>query len=265
MANRIINSAGITFISDFEELGEDRFLSKIKSYLICNQLFGTNDIRYEIFRHDYEIPSSKQYDLLFEIETTISFSVDWMMRHLLADQIHAPTLLRYKNELSALMDVTIEDEITPIVNEDCPINRFFYHLPYMKFTIAAIILHEKNHRRFDETAKLMHAIIKELHINKILESLENFRSKNEEEITIKKQLKEFIEFSVTSLSEKVIHYQRKDETMEEALKSYLQDCEDRYRALQESFKRFLTPTDQKLEDIAILVNTLVQMTLENPI
>jgi len=265
MANRIINSAGITFISDFEDIGEDRFLSKIKSYLICNQLFGTNDVRYEIFRHDYKLPSSKQYDLLFEIETTILFSVNWMMRHLLADQIHAPTLLRYKNELSALMDTTSEDEITKIVDEDSPINRFFYHLPYMKFTIAAIILHEKNHRRFDETAKLMHAIIKELHINEILESLENFRSKNEEEDTIKKQLKEFIEFSVTSLSEKVIHYQRKDETMEEALKSYLQDCDERYHALQESYEKFLRPDEQKLEDIAILVNTLVQMTLENPI
>ena len=265
MANRIINSSGITFISDFEDLGEERFLSKIKSYLICNQLFGTNDIRYEIFRHDYILPSSKQYDFLFEIETTISFSVNWIMRHLLTDQIHAPTLLRYKNELSALMDATSEDEITQVIDDNSPINRFFYHLPYMKFTIAAIILHEKNHRRFDETAKLMHAIIKELHINEILESLENFRYKNEEEGTIKKQLKEFIEFSVTSLSEKVIHYQRKDETMEEALKSYLQDYDERYQVLQEGFEKFLHPGDQKLEDIAILVNTLVQMTLENPI
>ena len=265
MANRIIDSAGITFISDFEEIGEDRFLSKIKSYLICNQLFGTNGVRYEIFRHDYRLPSSKQYNLLFEIETTISFSVNWMMRHLLPGQIHAPTLLRYKNELSALMDATSEDEITKIVDEDGHINRFFHHLPYMKFTIATIILHEKNHRRFDETSKLMHAIIKELHINEILESLENFRSKNKEEETIKKQLKEFIEFSVTSLSEKVIHYQRKDETMQEALMSYLKDCDERYHTLQESFEVFLQSDDQKLEDIAILVNTLVQMTLENPI
>ncbi len=265
MANRIINSAGITFISDFEELGEERFLSKVKSYLICNQLFGTNDIRYEIYRQDYKISSSKQYELLFEIETTIAFSVDWMVRHLLTDQIHAPTLLRYKNELLALMETTSEDEIEKIVEDNSLINRFFYHLPYMKFTIAAIILHEKNHRRFDETAKLMHTIIKELHINEILESLENFRAKNREEHTIKRQLKEFIEFSVTSLSEKVIHYQRKDETMEEALKSYLRDCEERHKLLEDSFEKFLNPEEQKLDDIAILVNTLVQMTLENPI
>ena len=266
MANRVINNAGITFISDYDELGRDRFVSKIKSYLICNQLFGSNDIRYEIFRHDYLMDAEKQYALLFEIGTTLEFSVSWMMRHLSPDQIHAPTLLRYRSEMAKLMEMTPEESIAPIVNEKSPINRFFHHLPYMKFTVAAIILHERNHRRFDETAKLMYAIIKQLHINEIMEALENYRPKNKEEYTIKKQLEEFIEFSVTSLSEKVIHYQRKDETMEEALGSYLHDCEERYAALQEEFGKFMEqPVIEKLEDIAILVNSLMQITLENPI
>ena len=265
MANSIINSAGITFISDFDELKADRFLSKIKSYLICNQLFGINDIRYEIFRQDYKISASKQYELLFEIEKTISFNVDWMMRHFLADQIHAPTLLKYKNELYALMESTDESEIVTIVKEKSSINRFFYHLPYMKFTMAAIILHEKNHRRFDETVRLMYAIIKELHINKILDSLDNFKANTKEESLIKKQLKEFIEFFVTSLSKKVMDYQRKDERIEDALQNYLKDYEDRYSAIKDGFKKLLNPTDQKLDDITIIVNTLLQMTLKNPI
>lgn len=266
IANRVINTAGITFISDFEILGEERFLSKIKSYLICNQLFDCNTIRYEIFQHDYKIPVAQQYNLLFEIETTLSFSVNWMMHHLQPDQIHAPTLLRYKSELSTLMALTPDDQITPIIPEAPHLNRFFYHLPYMKFTIAAIILHEKNHRRFDETARLMHAIIQELHINNILEALENYQPKKEEEHTIKKQLKEFVEFAVTSLSEKVIRYQRKDETIEEALQNYLQDYKERYQTLQMRFKNFLDQTEiQELEDVAILVNSLIQLTLDNPL
>ncbi|BDY12834.1 NAD-glutamate dehydrogenase domain-containing protein [Hydrogenimonas cancrithermarum] len=266
MANRVVNNAGVTFVSDFDELGNERFVSKVKSYLICNQLFGSNDIRFEIFRHDYAMEAQKQYELLFEIETTLEFSVNWMIRHLSPEQIHAPTLLRYKSELATLMEMTPDENIVPIVNEKSPINRFFHHLPYMKFTVAAIILHEKNHRRFDETAKLMYAIIKELHINEIMEALENYRPKNKEEHTIKKQLEEFIEFAVTSLSEKVIHYQRKNETMEEALKSYLHDCEERYTFLQESFGKFMEqPVIERLEDIAILVNSLIQMTVENPI
>jgi glutamate dehydrogenase len=266
IANRVINTAGITFISDFDTLGEERFLSKIKSYLICNQLFDCNKIRYEIFQHDYRIPASQQYDLLFEIETTLAFSVNWMMHHLQPDQIHAPTLLRYKSELSTLMALTPDDHITSVIPEAPHLNRFFYHLPYMKFTIAAIILHEKNHRRFDETARLMHAIIQELHINEILEALENYQSKKEEEHTIKKQLKEFVEFTVTSLSEKVIHYQRKDETIEEALQNYLQDYKERYQTLQIRFKNFLDQTEiQALEDVAILVNSLIQLTLDNPL
>jgi len=266
MANRVINSAGSTFISDYDELGQERFVSKIKSYLICNQLFGSNDIRYEIFRHDYRMDAQKQYTLLFDIETTLEFSVSWMMRHLSPDQIHAPTLLRYRSEMAKLMEMTPEERITPILNEKSPINRFFHHLPYMKFTVAAIILHERNHRRFDETARLIYTIIKRLHINEIMEALENYRPKSKDEHTIKKQLEEFIEFAVTSLSEKVIHYQRKGETMEEALESYLHDCEDRYDALEEGFERFMQqPAVEKLEDIAILVNSLMQITLENPI
>ena len=266
MANRVINNAGVTFVSDYDELGAERFAYKIKSYLICNQLFGSNDIRYEIFRHDYKMEAEKQYALLFEIGTTLDFSVSWMMRHLSPDQIHAPTLLRYRSELAKLTEMTPEEQIEPVVEEKSPINRFFHHLPYLKFTVAAIILHERNHRSFEETARLMYAIIKELHINEIMEALESYRPKTKEEHTIKKQLEEFIEFAVTSLSEKVIHYQRKGETMEEALDSYLHDCEERYQQLESGFEKFMErPEAERLEDIAILVNSLMQMTLENPI
>ncbi|WP_457594624.1 NAD-glutamate dehydrogenase domain-containing protein [Hydrogenimonas sp.] len=266
IANRIINNAGITFISDFDELGREKMVSKVKSYLICNQLFGSNDIRYEIFRHDYTLDAEKQYAMLFEIENTLAFSISWMMRHLPPDQIDAPALLRYRSDLAKLMEGVSDASLRITVEGDERINRFFHHLPYLKFTIAAIILHEKNHRPFNETALLMHSVIKRLHINEILEALEEYRPKNGQEHTIKKQLGEFIEFAVTSLSEKVIHYQRKDETIEEALESYLHDCEERYTTLQESFEKFVAMEGtEKIEEIAMLVNTLVQITLENPL
>ncbi len=266
IANRIINNAGITFISDYDELGEERMVSKVKSYLICNQLFGSNDIRYEIFRHDYRIEAEKQYTMLFEIESTLAFSISWMMRHLPPDQIDAPALLRYRSELAKLMEGVETSALRVTVEGDERINRFFHHLPYLKFTIAAIILHEKNHRPFNETALLMHSVIKRLHINEILEALENYRPKSAQEHTIKKQLGEFVEFAVTSLSEKVIHYQRKDETIEEALENYLHDCEERYTTLQESFEAFVaTEGARKIEEVALLVNSLVQITLENPL
>ncbi len=266
IANRIINNAGATFVSDFDELGEDKMVSKVKSYLICNQLFGANDIRYEIFRHDYKIETKKQYEMLFEIENTLNFSISWMMRHMSPDQIDAPALLRYKSDLSVLMQAAPEESIKTIVEGENRINRFFHHLPYLKFTIAAIILHEKNHRPFSETVELMHSAIKYLHINETLEALENYRPKNEQEHIIKRQLGEFIEFAVTSLSEKVIRYQRKDETIEEALQNYLHECKERYAALEASFEKFINQKSvEKIEEIAMLVNTLVQITLENPL
>ncbi|WP_457596892.1 NAD-glutamate dehydrogenase domain-containing protein [Hydrogenimonas sp.] len=264
MANRVINNAGVTFVADYDDLGPERFVYKIKSYLICNQLFGCNDVRYEIFRHDYAMAVEKQYELLFAIGTTLDFSVSWMMRHLSPDQIHAPTLLRYRPEMAKLMESAPTEGIERVLDVPTPLDRYFHNLPYMKFTIAAIILHERNHRRFDETARLMYAIIKKLHINEIMEALEEYRPRSKEEHTIKKQLEEFVEFAVTTLSEKVIRYQRKGETVEEALESYLRDSEERYTQLQEGFEAFMAlERVERLEDIAILVNGLMQMTLEN--
>lgn len=266
IANRIINNAGITFISDFTQLGSERMVLKVKSYLICNQLFGCNDIRYEIFRHDYEIEAKREYDLLFEIENTISFSVSWMMRHLSADQIDAEVFLRYRSYIVSFIQKAPEDSLKIVVKGQEKINRFFHHLPYLKFAISAIILHEKDHRPFTETAELMHSVIKRLHINEILEALENYRPKNKKEHTIKRQLGEFVEFSVISLSEKVMNYRRKEESVEEALENYLHDCEERHAMLQENFEDFqIRQGAEKIEDIALLVNTLVQITLENPL
>ncbi|MCF6200922.1 MAG: NAD-glutamate dehydrogenase, partial [Hydrogenimonas sp.] len=266
IANRIINNAGITFISDFTQLGSERMVLKVKSYLICNQLFGCNDIRYEIFRHDYEIEAKREYDLLFEIENTISFSVSWMMRHLSADQIDAEVFLRYRSYIVSFIQKAPEDSLKIVVKGQEKINRFFHHLPYLKFAISAIILHEKDHRPFTETAELMHSVIKRLHINEILEALENYRPKNKKEHTIKRQLGEFVEFSVISLSEKVMNYRRKEESVEEALENYLHDCEERHAMHQENFEDFqIRQGAEKIEDIALLVNTLVQITLENPL
>ncbi len=266
MANRLINHVGVTFLADYDGLGPERFIHKIKSHLIANQLFGCNDIRYDIYRHDYRLDAEKQYAMLFEIETTLSFSVDWMIRHLSPDQIHAPTLLRYKSEIARMLEEDPEERAEAIVENENRLNRFFHHLPYMKFTIAAIILHERSHRRFDETARLIYAIIKKLHINEIMEALENYRPRNDNEHTIKRQLAEFIEFAVTSLSERVIAYQRKHEKVEEALDSYLKECDERQALLQKSYTLFTENGETlRLDDIAILVNGLMQLTLEEPI
>ena len=89
IADILINYQGTTFITDFAKLGEERFLIKIKSYLISNQLFGANDIRYEIYRNDYKLDVLTQYKLLAEIEHTLNFSTRWMVKYLDSSQIDA--------------------------------------------------------------------------------------------------------------------------------------------------------------------------------
>jgi len=264
VANRIINNTGITFLADYDALGKEAFILKIKSYLICNDLFGANDIRYEIYRHDYRMAVAQQYEKLDEIERTLLYSVHWMLRHLSAEQIHAPTLLRYKEELAALLRARALEEAKEGPEET--LRRFFEHLPYLKFAVAVIILHERNHRRFDDTATMMYAIVKELHINEIMRALERYRPKSDAEEKMVRQLASFIEFSVTSLSERVMRYQRKDETLTEAFESYLRDHEERFRALKESYEAFADmAAPESLERVALPVNNLLQITLEEPL
>ena len=99
IADIVINLQGATFVSTYREKHNDRFLLKIKSYLITNELFGANDIRYEIFRNDFKMDIKKQYKLLSEIERTLSFSTRWMLRYLSKHQVDVNHILDYKENL----------------------------------------------------------------------------------------------------------------------------------------------------------------------
>ncbi len=56
IADKLINLQGVMFIGSYVPSSHEKFILKIKSYLIGNELFSTNDIRHEIFRNDYLLP-----------------------------------------------------------------------------------------------------------------------------------------------------------------------------------------------------------------
>ncbi len=119
MADILINLQGTTFISDYHRLGNVKFLLKIKSYLINNELFGANDIRHEIFSNDYKLPVTVQYKLLSDIEHTLNFSTRWMVRYLDQRQIDDTHVLDYKEQLMDLLK-RISDKHIPTFLKDNP-------------------------------------------------------------------------------------------------------------------------------------------------
>ena len=68
MADIVINHQGITFISDYAKLGNEKFLLKIKSYLVVKLLFGSREIREKIYAQDAIMPIEKQYKLINKLE-----------------------------------------------------------------------------------------------------------------------------------------------------------------------------------------------------
>ena len=99
MADMIINHQGVTFISDFERLGLERFLLKVKSYLIVKQLFGARTIRQKIYDQDYVMPIEKQYKLVNKLEYTLYASTRWMVKYLKKNQLDSVHILDHQEEI----------------------------------------------------------------------------------------------------------------------------------------------------------------------
>jgi len=220
IANKIINNCGSSFICDFEELGVENFILKIKSYLIVNQLFGLADIRHEIYRDDYNIDVKKQYKLLLEIEKAVEFSVDWMLKHLRKKQIDSKLVLDYKASLKQLIDGFDNSRIKTIVGNE-KIDRFFSLIDYLKFTVAAIDIEEKSVYSFEDVAKLFYIVIDELNIIYVMNTLNQIETSNEWEVKLKEGLLEMVNMVVTSIVKRVLDFKRSTESIDDSFKNYI--------------------------------------------
>ncbi|MCV6607909.1 MAG: NAD-glutamate dehydrogenase, partial [Campylobacterales bacterium] len=81
IGNKIINASGSSFIYDYSTLGHERFMVKIKSFLVLNSIISANDLRHEIYREDYSLTTKKQYELILNLESTLEFLVTWVLNH----------------------------------------------------------------------------------------------------------------------------------------------------------------------------------------
>ena len=56
----------------------------------------------ETYRNDLKIPSNKQYQLLLEIENSINFSINWMLKK--EKKFDPFFILGYKHELNEILE-----------------------------------------------------------------------------------------------------------------------------------------------------------------
>ncbi len=249
IANKIINFHGATFIHDFEKLGAQKFLLKIKSYLIMNDLFSTNDVRYEIYRNDFAVTTQKQYKLLIEIEDAIAYGLNTMLT-MNPDDINFESILAHKDNLNKVLDGIMRSRVNAVKDNDA-INDFFSKVNYLKLVTDILIIEHSTEHTFLEVAELFFYLVDKLKINLLVQKVKDAPLKDEQEKTIQDQLDCIIRNWLEDMMRKLLNFRRSSETVEESVNSYLSET-----SFDNDYYNSCMKQDMKLKQLSILVNYL---------
>jgi len=253
----VINLQGATFVSTYKEKHNDRFLLKIKSYLITNELFGANDIRYEIFRNDFKMDIKKQYKLLSEIERTLSFSTRWMLRYLSKHQVDVNHILDYKENLFEIISSVHDKNIAEIIPDNQNFNLFFSAIDYLRFAVAAIMVKETSSHSFENVAVLFYLVVNEFKIQEMITSLDAVELTSANEKTLRYQILQYIEFIVVHYTEQVLSFQRLHETPQEAFDNYLENESETFELMKEQIDKFMSRDIKDMREVSVTVNQIM--------
>ncbi len=257
IADIIINFQGVTFISHYKENRKEKFLLKIKSYLLLNQLFSANDIRYEIYRNDFVMDVGEQYKLISEIERTLNFSTKWMLKYLNKHKIDVNHILDYKQSLFKIISKVNDKNLVNIIDGNYQFNLFFSAIDYLRFAVAAIMVKETSSHSFEDVAVTFYLVVSEFKILEMITSLDNMEITTENEKILRHQLLEYIEYIVVKLTEEILKFKRTDESPREAFQSYMRNEIDFYDTIKEQIDKYIQKDIKDMRDISITVNQVM--------
>jgi len=257
MADMIVNHQGVTFISDFDKLGLERFLLKIKSYLIAKQLFGARGIRQKIYNEDYVMPIERQYKLVNKLEYTLYASTKWMVKYLKKNQLDSAHILDHQEELFQLLSEVHNQKIDNFIDGDDSFNQFYSVIDYLRFAIAAIIIKEDTHHSFKDVIILFYSLIHEFNILEIIIALNRVKITSPSDMTLRNQVLQFIEFIVVHYTKKVLSFQRINEEPDVAFANFVANEKEVFYKVREHLDRFMVRDVKDIKEIAITVNQLM--------
>lgn len=262
IADMVINTQGTSFVHDYNRLGKERFLVKIKSYLISNNLFNANDIRYEIFRQDYVMAVPTQYQLFDRLEKNLTFSTGWMLKNLTAEMLDSAHILDYQSRLFELLD-TIEKEkpVTELIPGNTEFNRFFDILDYLRFAVAAIMIKEHKDNTFDNITTLFYLIIRNFEIMELIKILDELKINDKNDLALKRQMLFYIEFIVVHFTEKILSFQRINETPLDAFKNYIDSDRELFEKTVTQIKQLIDDQTKTVKEVVITVNQLMAIAI----
>ncbi|SFV67295.1 NAD-specific glutamate dehydrogenase, large form [hydrothermal vent metagenome] len=250
VSNKIINATGSSFISDYNKLGNDKFLQKIKSYLILNRLFDATQTRRVLFKSDFKICTQKQYKTFIMIENSIAYALNSMIE-LNKEELNFGTILSYKNSIDRVLKEIVTHDSIKYENLDQEIALFLNMIKHIKFIAEILKIEFSSTHTFNEVIETFFYISKKLKIVDFATSLDEMEVSKPSEIMIRDQLDIIVRSLTSKVTKDLLDFKRKDESVDIALEKYLQEIDfdfDYYCSLHEK--------SVTLIDISIAVNYL---------
>ncbi len=257
MADIIINSQGCTFVSDFEKLGNERFLLKIKSYLIAKQLYGAKEIREKIYSQDYIMDVEQQYKLLSKLEYTLYASTRWMVKYLKKNQLESAHILDHKEELFKLLAQINNNKLEILIEDDDSFNEFFSVIDYLRFSIPAIVIKTNTNHPFKDVVILFYSLIHEFNILDIIVSLNKVEITSRNDMVLRNQVLQFIEFIVVHYTKKILNFKRVNEEPEVAFANFVNNEKEVFYKVRDNIDSFMTKENKDIKEIAVTVNQMM--------
>ncbi len=254
IANEIINRCGTTFISDLDKIGEERFILKIKTYLLSNDFFGANDLRYKLYRSDFEIETEKSYKFFIELENSIVFSAKRMADKLESSEINFENVLYIKEKVfTALQGLEFNFESNLDTSN---IENYYETLSYLKLITYILEIKRISQINFTDLTHLCYKLVKDLKIIQLLQKIKNITPKDKTQKMLKGQLLKIIEFIIVNLSKELIEFRRRDEKIDDSIESFFKEKEQNYNNYLSVFDEF-KDENISVEKLTIIVNQLL--------
>lgn len=257
MADIVINHQGITFISDYAKLGNDKFLLKIKSYLVLKLLFGSKEIREKIYAQDAIMPIDEQYKLINKLEYVLYASTKWMVKYLQKNQLDSVHILDHKAELFALLSEVHNEKVEVIIEGDEEFNKFYSVIDYLRFAIAAIIIKENTPHSFKDVIVLFYSLIHEFNILDIIVALNRVKIANSTDMALRNQVLQFVEYIVVHYTKKILDFQRVNEAPDVAFANFIANEKQVFFKIRDHLDTFMVKENKDIKDIAVTVNQLM--------
>lgn len=257
IADIIINSQGTTFISDYDKLGNEKFLLKIKSYLIVKKLFNAREIKEKITSQDYNMDIDLQYKLMNKLEYTLYSSTRWMVKYLKRNQIDSAHIIDHKDELFDYLSAVHSEIPEELIKDDDSFNQFFAVIDYLRFAVAAIVIKENTNHPFKDVVTLFYSLIHEFSILELIIALNKIKSNSKNDLVLRGQVLQFIEYIVVHYTQRILEFQRVNEEPQEAFKNYIQNDQESFYKIKSHLDTFVSKENKDIKEIAVAVNQLM--------